>query len=97
MTPSQAKAIERIKNNIVERDKRTGGGHIKKWEVTESPDTSLVFLVAELGRENDEGTMAEVFCRFRAHYAIYVRGRVKILSVESGTYKPPKKYYNRYK
>lgn len=75
MTPSQKKAVERIRK-MAERDLFFGGPEkyeFKKWEVEEFP--TFVSLVLETGIKEDEGTMA-VLVRDRAHLFIHRRGGV---------------------
>lgn len=73
MTKLQKKALERIKQ-LVEQDFYSDEYEIKLWEVKECE--YFVSLVVEYGLKGDEGTMAKVFGRDRAHLFIGKRGGI---------------------
>lgn len=73
MTKLQEKAIERIKK-LVKSDMYSDDMEIKKWEVNELD--SFVSLVVEYGHIGDEGTLASIICRTRAHLFIGKRGGI---------------------
>lgn len=67
---------------------------LKSFEVTDCG--SFVAVVAEAGSPGDEGTLAEVFCRYRVHVFIGPRGAMTIpvtKKLKSGEYKH---YYKKY-
>ena len=63
MTKSQEKAIERIRK-LVENNLRNSQ-EIKMWEIKEHE--TFVSVYVAYGLKNDEGTLAELFCRDKAH------------------------------
>lgn len=74
MTNAQEKKLASIKRNA-EEDLFFGGPEkyeIKRWEIKDYQ--SFVSLVLETGMKGDEGTLAEVFARDRAHLFIGPRG-----------------------
>ena len=72
MTNSQVEALYKIRGLV---DKEiTDKKEIKVWEIDENK--YFVSLVVEYGLKNDEGTMAELYCRDRAHLFIGKRGGV---------------------
>lgn len=73
MTKAQGKALERIKR-LVEKEFYSDEYEIKKWEVNEND--YFVSLILEYGMKGDEGTLAELFARDRAHLFIGKRGGV---------------------
>ena len=76
MTRAQERKLEAIRHEA-EKSLFWGGPEkyeVKKWEVEEF--VSFVSLVVETGMKGDEGTMAEVFARDRAHLFIGSRGKV---------------------
>jgi hypothetical protein len=84
MNSKQHKILEMFKRDILEHD---GNGprfmdryEFKRWEVTESPDYGLVFLISDVGMKGDEGTLAEVFARSHRHIVIGPRGGVESLA-----------------
>jgi len=88
--------VERITKNFLSNtsygDKT--GYEIKKNEVKD--ENGLVFLYLVTGMKNDDGTMAAIFCRVRGHFMITKRGKVEVLSMESGTNKILKKHHRLY-
>lgn len=70
MTAAQEKAIARIRRKA-ESGLFHGGPEkyeFKKWEVEDCG--SFISVVLEVGMKEDEGTMAELLCRDRAHLFI---------------------------
>ena len=72
MTKSQEKAIERIRK-LVEADLHDWRD-IKRWEVKEYE--FFVSVYVEYGCKGDEGTLAEVLCRNKAHLFVGKRGGI---------------------
>lgn len=73
MTNSQERAIKRIKeltNEILYSENY----EIKKFEVTDCD--YFISVIIETGLKNDEGTLAAVFGRDRAHLFIGKRGAI---------------------
>ncbi len=90
---AQRKTIETLKRDIWRNDTNrsydtpepwnTGEHEVKRWEVQAEQDCAaptLVFLHSVIGRRNDEGTMAEVFCRNKRMIAIGRRGGCRLLN-----------------
>ena len=73
MTKSQEKALKKIRK-LVEEEFYSDRCEIKEWTVKENE--YFVSLVVEYGLKNDEGTMAEVYARDRAHLFIGKRGGI---------------------
>ena len=73
MTKSQEKAIERIKR-LVEKDFYSDNYEIKEWEIHENE--YFVSLYVEYGLKNDEGTLASIIARDKAHLFIGKRGGI---------------------
>lgn len=76
MTKSQKRALNNIKR-LAEKWESEGfkDGELKEWDVDENE--YFVSVVVEIGGKNDEGTLAEVFCRDRAHLFIGKCGGVR--------------------
>ena len=74
MTNAQEKALQRIKN-LVESEFYHDEMEIKTWKIDENE--YFVSLVLEYGMKNDEGTLAEIFGRNRAHLFIGKKGGVR--------------------
>ena len=72
MTKSQEKAIERIRK-LVESECRDRY-EIKIWELKEHE--TFVSLYVAYGLKNDEGTLAELLCRDKAHLFVGKRGGI---------------------
>lgn len=92
MTRQQAAVVERLRKAIMDSDGL--GAHqvdyeFKRFEVRESADTSLVFLSTEVGRKNDAGTAAEIFCRKVRLIAIGPRGGCRLLNPRRPPGTPP--------
>ena len=73
MTKSQERAIARIER-LVQKELYNDEYEIKEWDVHENE--YFVSLVVETGRKNDEGTLASIICRDRAHLFIGKRGGI---------------------
>ena len=74
MTKSQEKALADIRR-LVERDFPNKDRYeIKKWEINDYE--TFCSLVVEYGLIGDEGTMAEIFGRDRAHLYIGRKGTI---------------------
>jgi hypothetical protein len=85
MTAAQERAIKRMLKDCVEHDTRMDGGHIKHFEVTNHG--AFVCVVMETGRENDENTLASVFCRVRRQVFIRKGGGISIVDRSSKEFK----------
>lgn len=93
MTKSQEKAIRKIRALA---EKHAAGcfrnGEIKSWEI--SAHEYFVAVYVEIGGKDDEGTLAEVFCRDSAHLFIGKHGGITY--PVSKTYKNGKyKHYTK--
>ena len=67
MTAAQEKTVARIRRQA-ERELFFGRPEVYEFKVWEVEDCgSFVSLVLETGMKEDEGTMAAIFCRDRAH------------------------------
>lgn len=73
MTQAQEKALTKIRG-LVDKELYTDAYEIKEWTVRECE--YFVSLVVEYGLKNDEGTMAAVIGRDRAHLFIGKRGGI---------------------
>lgn len=75
MTKSQERAVEKIKKLAEDyMNKCFNNGELKEWEVEENE--YFVSVVLEIGNKDDEGTMAAIFGRDRAHLFVGKRGGV---------------------
>lgn len=74
MTKAQERALKRI-NDLVESEFYGENYEIKEWKVNENE--FFVSLVVEWGMKGDEGTLAEIFARDRAHLFIGKNGGVR--------------------
>ena len=91
MTKAQENAIERIKRLALnEHGKYADEYEIKEWEVDENE--YFVSLVVETGLKGDEGTMAAIFGRDRAHLFIGKKGGITYPVSKNG-----KHYTKRFK
>lgn len=75
MTKKQMWAIENLKREV--EHSVTYGDRYEFKEFTVTENEYFVNVVMEIGRKNDEGTMAEIFCRDRAQFFIGKRGGVR--------------------
>ena len=77
MTKSQERVINMIRRDAeIEAAKCHRNGEIKKFEIEENNGFIAVYVV--LGAANDEGTMAEFYCRDKALLFIGKRGKITI-------------------
>ena len=83
MTKAQEKAIKKIRT-LVESDLYSDSYEIKKWDIDENE--YFVSLVIEFGLKNDEGTLAAVISRDRAHLFIGKRGGITYPVSKNGKY-----------
>jgi hypothetical protein len=82
---AQAKTVEALRAALV-RHKSNGEPEkheFKTFEVSNGEHSALVFVTAEYGMKNDEGTMAALICRDNRHFMIGKRGGVKLLSLSA--------------
>lgn len=101
MTRAQEQAVARVRK-LVEREIKGIYGdkdcyEIKCWEITEYD--SFIALVVEYGMKGDEGTLAEVIGRNRAHLFIGKRGGITYpvsKKLKSGEYKHYTKHFKGY-
>jgi len=91
MTPSQVKKTILLINKIYYKNASCGATEIKKLEV-ELLGWGTVSLIVEMGRENDEGTMASIFARDHRHIFIGKKGGCKITGTKTKTGKWRKGY-----
>jgi len=54
------------------------GVEVKRLEVTTPERGARLYVLLEVGRKGDEGTLAEAFCRSRWHVVIGVRGGISV-------------------
>lgn len=98
MTNSQKKALNNIKRLAEEHmNSCFKDGELKQWDVEENE--YFVSVVVEIGGKNDEGTLAEVFCRDRAHLFIGKHGGVRYpvsKQLKNGTWKHYEKVFEGY-
>lgn len=83
MTNSQKMAMERIKkltNDLLYNDNH----EVKKFEVTDCD--YFISVVVETGIKNDEGTLAAIYCRDRAHLFIGKRGAITYPVYKNGKF-----------
>lgn len=73
MNKAQEKAISKIRA-LVESELYSDDYEIKIWDVTDCE--YFISLVVEYGLKNDEGTMASLIARDRAHLFIGKRGGI---------------------
>lgn len=93
-TKLQEKAIARIKKLAENMMGHPDKYEIKQFDIDENE--YFVSVVVEVGRKNDEGTLAEVFCRDRAHLFIGKRGGITYpvsKQMKDGSWKH---YYKRF-
>ena len=76
ITKAQQRTIDRLKDTLHGYWGGTNEYEWKKWEV-ETTDYGPVWLTAESGMVNDQGTMASIFCRDYWHISIGPRGKIK--------------------
>lgn len=74
MTKSQEQAVKRVRA-LVESELLSDDYEIKQWDVHENE--YFVSLVVEYGLKNDEGTLASLIARDRAHLFIGKRGGIR--------------------
>lgn len=74
MTKRQEQAVAKIRA-LVEKDMLIDDNHeIKKFDLKELE--YFVSVIVETGMKNDEGTLASILCRDRAHMFVWKGGRV---------------------
>lgn len=73
MTKQQEKAIEKVRR-LVKAELYSDDYEIKEWKISECE--YFVSLVVEYGLKNDEGTMASLIARDRAHLFIGEKGGI---------------------
>lgn len=98
MTKSQEKALNEIKA-LAEKWANEGykDGELKEWSVEENEH--FLSVVIEIGNKNDEDTLAQVFCRDKAHMFIGKRGGVTYpvnKRLKNGTFKHYTKAFKGY-
>lgn len=87
MTEKQQQVIDRLRRDILLHD-GLGSEHVehheyKRFEVKESETTPLVFVLSEVGRKGDEGTLAAITARTTRHICIYKGGGVRLLNAKA--------------
>jgi len=99
VTAKQLRAIERIKDAALDKHfYPDGGSHNANWEIKQLEirlinkvlpgQAGTLSVVVQAGADDDEGTMASVFCRRGGHFFVGPRGKVEIAGL---------KYDSRYK
>ena len=74
MTKAQEKSVAKIKT-LVEKELLSDEYEIKTWEVEENKFFVSVYVV--YGMKNDEGTLASLIARDRAHLFVGKRGGIR--------------------
>jgi len=90
MNTRQAETLEWLRKEILRHDGLqdvTDNYEYKFWEISYGDHVDrrghrLVFLVSEVGRKNDEGTMAEIYARRHRHICIGAKGGVTLLNAK---------------
>lgn len=99
ITKQQAKAIEKIKRLA---ETLFGERHADKYEIKQfdiDENEYFVAVVVEVGMKDDEGTMAEIYCRDRAQLFIGPRGGITYpvnKQMKNGSYKHYEKRFEGY-
>ena len=83
MTQAQERAVERIKGMAKKQLMYGDGYEFKVWQVEELNGCGIVSVVLETGLVGDEGTLAQVFGRDRAHMFVGKRGGVTYYDYKS--------------
>lgn len=85
MNDRQAAVVKRLQKAVLHHDglgESFGGEYeYKRFEVSESE--GLVFVNSEVGRVDDEATLAAILCRKHRHFAIGPRGGVELLNAKN--------------
>lgn len=77
MTKSQERVIERIRTEVLKTFDFSNGKGEYEYKQFEVHDCKyFIAVVAEVGRINDEGTLASMLCRNRVHLFIGKRGAI---------------------
>lgn len=84
MNATQAKVVEKLKAAILANNTYSvnNPAEVKKCEINDSEHFVSLFL--EVGRPNDENTMASIHCRETRHIFIGKKGGVSLVSVVNG-------------
>lgn len=98
MNTAQSKAIARIRK-LAENlfGSQSEKYEIKEWRLIENE--YFISVIVEVGLKGDEGTLAEVFCRDRAHLFIGKRGGITYpvsKKMKDGSYKHYDKRFKGY-
>lgn len=95
MTSSQAKRIEHLKESFFRRAATDPNLYeFKMVSIDDREDGGLVFVALEVGRIGDETTLMSLY-RTRGHFAIGIKGGVRVLSLTYGLSSEVKKKYQR--
>ena len=81
MTKAQEQAIKKIRK-LAEDHLYSDSYEIKEWDIKENE--YFVSVVVETGMKNDEGTLASILCRDRAHLFIGKRGGITYPVTKNG-------------
>jgi len=84
MTERQKHKVEWLRDRVLEHDGHGDGYEYKKFELHGFTDSSLVWVISEVGKEGDEDTMASVFCRTMRHIMIGPRGGMTLVNAAPG-------------
>lgn len=93
MTAAQERAVKRIRK-LAENCFYSDAWEIKEWEVNENE--YFVSVIVEIGHKNDEGTLAAIICRDRAHLFIGKRGGITYPVTKTLKNGEHKTYYKRF-
>ncbi len=86
MTPSQYDAVRQVVRSGFETTRNIGDYEIKKMEAKREARSGAIMLSIVMGGKGDEGTMAEIYCRYKMRVfigrsgglTIYVDGEKKV-------------------
>ena len=78
MTPSQKKAVQAIRQEIIDRHGYGDTKEFKKFEVKELDWGGKISVCTSYGLINDEGTMASIFCRDERYLFVGPRGGIEL-------------------
>lgn len=83
-TRKQVDMIHYLAERIMDHDRlNTNNYEFKEFKLTYGFGRHL-FLIATVGRKDDEGTMAAILCRNHRHLIIGVKGGIKSLTAPKG-------------
>lgn len=82
LTPSQKRALVRIRSRALDRASNGGlsDAEIKRFEVKDMTGHRIAVLI-EAGHVGDENDLRSVFCRTRGHFFVGSHGGIEIAAV----------------